>query len=127
MNFNEFYLNSFKDSNDILDGSNVIIKGNVAVNKLNPSQHIDVSGNIKASNKLIANILELSGNNITVDNSNNITFNKAKFSHIFPQSPQISALVLIMPTMVELISVTPLTHLEKHTYKNFLSVKILSV
>ena len=87
MNFNEFYLNSFKDSNDILDGSNVIIKGNVAVNKLNPTQHIDVSGNIKASNKLIAHILELSGNNITVDNSNNITFNKAKFSHIFPAIP----------------------------------------
>ena len=46
-----------------------------------------MSGNIKASNKLIANILELSGNNITVDNSNNITFNKAKFSHIFPAIP----------------------------------------
>ena len=60
MNFNEFYLNSFKDSNDILDGSNVIIKGNVAVNKLNPTQHIDVSGNIKASNKLIL-YTELSG------------------------------------------------------------------
>ena len=52
MSFNTFYLNS-ELSSGVIDGSNVIIGGNLGISTNNPQHNLDVSGTINTINLII--------------------------------------------------------------------------
>ena len=58
MSFNTFYLNS-ELSSGVIDGSNVIIGGNLGISTNNPQHNLDVSGTINTIN-LIASTATIS-------------------------------------------------------------------
>ena len=67
MSFNTFYLNS-ELSSGVIDGSNVIIGGNLGISKNNPQHNLDVSGTINTINLIVSSAtiseLDISGETI---------------------------------------------------------------
>ena len=70
MSFNTFYLNS-QNVSGIIDGSNVVIGGNVGISTLNPQYDLDVSGVINSKSlitqRATINELDVSGDTININ------------------------------------------------------------